>query len=100
QQRIDEPVNEYYTDIMKLCKIVDPDMIDVSKIDHLYHGITSSLMKEVLRQTPRTPAEFLEYARKEETLDRLVTTSVNQTDSAIVGTAAFKNTFHSNVAMD
>ncbi|CAF4522188.1 unnamed protein product [Rotaria socialis] len=33
-------------------------------------------------------------------LDRLVTTSVNETDSAIVGTAAFNNTFHSNVAMD
>ncbi|CAF3168047.1 unnamed protein product [Rotaria socialis] len=65
QQRIDEPVNEYYTDIMKLCKTVDPNMTDVSKIDHLYHGIKSSLMKEVLRQTPRTPAEFLEYARKE-----------------------------------
>ncbi|CAF3424589.1 unnamed protein product [Rotaria socialis] len=49
QQRIDEPVNEYYTDIMKLCKIVDPNMTDVSKIDHLYHGIKSSLMKEVHR---------------------------------------------------
>ncbi|CAM4974053.1 unnamed protein product [Rotaria socialis] len=100
QQRIDEPVNEYYTDIMKLCKIVDPNMTDVSKIDHLYHGIKSSLMKEVLRLTPRTSAEFLEYARKEETLDRLVTRSVNQTASAIDGTAAFNNTFHSNVAMD
>ncbi|CAF4355389.1 unnamed protein product, partial [Rotaria sp. Silwood2] len=99
-QRIDEPVIEYYTDIMKLCKIVDPNMTDMSKIDHLYHGLKSALMKEVLRQAPRTPSDFLEHARQEETLDRLVTTSVNHTDHDNAGTYASHNTFYPHMVVD
>ena len=76
QQRLDEPIIEYYTDVMKLCKVVDPNMTDASKIDHLCHGLKISLMREVLRHTPRTPAEFLEYAKQEEVLDQLVNTSL------------------------
>ena len=75
QQRYDEDVIEYYTDVMKLCKLVDPNMTDASKFDHLYHGLKSSLMKEVLRQAPSTPSAFLEHARRKENLDRLVTAS-------------------------
>ncbi|CAF3050663.1 unnamed protein product [Rotaria sp. Silwood2] len=82
-QHYDELVIEYYTDIMKLCKLVDPSMTDASKLDHLYHGLKHSLMKEVLRQNPQTPSDFLEHARREETLDRLVTTSVHHTNDTI-----------------
>ena len=64
---------------MKLCKIVDPNMVDLSKLDHLYHDLKPSLMKEVLRQAPNIPSNFLEHA-KQETLDRLVTASINQND--------------------
>ncbi|CAF1070792.1 unnamed protein product [Rotaria sordida] len=63
---------------MKLCKIIDPNLTDVSKVDHLYHGLKSSLMKEVFGRAPTTPSEFLEQARQEETLDRLVSTSIYQ----------------------
>ncbi|CAF1649883.1 unnamed protein product [Didymodactylos carnosus] len=55
QQRLNEPIIEYYIDIMKLCKTVDPDMTAVSKVDNLLHGLKSSLMKEVLRHAPETP---------------------------------------------
>ncbi|CAF5156715.1 unnamed protein product, partial [Rotaria socialis] len=48
---------------MKLCKLVDPHMTDASKLDHLYHGLKSSLMKDVLREAPATPAAFLDKAR-------------------------------------
>ena len=80
QQRHDEAVIEYYTDVMKLCKLVDPNMTDASKLDHLYHGLKSSLMKDVLREAPSTPSDFLEQARREENLDRLVTTATQQTN--------------------
>jgi hypothetical protein len=76
QQRIDEPIIEYYTDVMKLCKTIDPDMTNASKIDHLCHGLKQSLLREVLRHAPKTPAEFLEYAKHEEVLDCLVNTSL------------------------
>ncbi|CAF1487839.1 unnamed protein product, partial [Rotaria sordida] len=78
QQHYDEPVIEYYADVTKLCKIIDPSMTDVSKTDHLYHGLKSSLMKEVFGRAPTTPSEFLEQARQEETLDCLVSTSIYQ----------------------
>ncbi|CAF1502166.1 unnamed protein product, partial [Adineta steineri] len=80
QQRHDEAVIEYYTDVMKLCKLVDPSMTDASKLDHLYHGLKSSLMKDVLREAPATPAAFLDKARHEENLDRLVTTAAQHTN--------------------
>ncbi|CAF5224331.1 unnamed protein product, partial [Rotaria magnacalcarata] len=50
------------------------------KLDHLYHGLKSSLMKDVLREAPATPAEFLDKARHEENLDRLVTTAALHTN--------------------
>ncbi|CAF1931013.1 unnamed protein product [Rotaria magnacalcarata] len=80
QQRYEEAVIEYYTDAIKLCKLVDPNMTDASKLDHFYHGLKSSLMKDVLRGAPSTPADFLEQARREENLDRLVITSIPQTN--------------------
>ncbi|CAF3428363.1 unnamed protein product [Rotaria sp. Silwood1] len=58
QQCHDEPVIEYYTDVMKLCKIIDYNMTDVSKLDHLNHGLKLSLMKDVLRRAPTMPFEF------------------------------------------
>ena len=76
QQRLDEPIIAYYTDVMKLCKTVDPSMTDTCKIDHLCHGLKHSLLREVLRHAPTTPGEFLEYATHEEVLDCLVNTSL------------------------
>ncbi|CAF4519696.1 unnamed protein product, partial [Rotaria magnacalcarata] len=52
QQRYEEAVIEYYIDAIKLCKLVDPNMTDASKLDHFYHGLKSSLMKDVLRGAP------------------------------------------------
>ncbi|CAF3268936.1 unnamed protein product [Rotaria sp. Silwood2] len=101
QQRYDEPVIEYYTDVMKLCKLIDPNMTDVSKLDHLYHGLKSSLLKEVLRRAPTTPSEFLAYAKQEETLDRLVTTSVLQpADGHISDLHLTNNSFHQSAQIN
>ncbi|CAF4642281.1 unnamed protein product [Rotaria sp. Silwood2] len=91
QQRHDEAAIEYYTDVMKLCKLVDPTMTDASKLDHLYHGLKPSLMKEVLRRAPSTPAEFLENARQEENLDRLVNTSLQQTTDSVTQATNYSN---------
>ncbi|CAF5079092.1 unnamed protein product [Rotaria magnacalcarata] len=95
QQRHDEAVIEYYTDVMKLCKLVDPNMTDASKLDHLYHGLKSSLMKEVLREAPLTPSAFLEQARQEENLDCLVTTAAQQaTDNNTQATTYSNNSLY------
>ena len=89
QQCYDELVIEYCTDVMKLCKIIDPNMTDVSTLDDLYHGLKPSLLKEVLRQAPLTPTAFLDYACQEEALDRFVGMSIHPT--ATIDTS-FNNT--------
>lgn len=80
QQGIDETVIEYYTNILKLCKIVDPEMTNATKLDYLYHGLRPSLLKDVFRKQPQTPAEFLEHARHEEVLETFMNTSANTGD--------------------
>lgn len=94
-QRYDEPIIEYYTDVLKLCNLVDPSMTDASKIDHLYHGLKNSLMKEVLRQNPQTPSDFLQHARQEETLERLVTTSAQHTNDFIASNVPYNESPYS-----
>ncbi|CAF3295255.1 unnamed protein product, partial [Rotaria sp. Silwood2] len=91
QQRHDEAVIEYYTDVMKLCKLVDPTMTDASKIDHLFHGLKPSIMKEVFRRAPSTPAEFLEQARQEENLDCFVNTSFQHTNDSDTQATNYSN---------
>ncbi|CAF4463917.1 unnamed protein product, partial [Didymodactylos carnosus] len=75
KQGWNESVTAYYTDIIRLCKTVDDKMTDASKLDHLQQGLKPSLIKEVLRQKPATPSEFLEHARQEEVLNQLVITN-------------------------
>jgi hypothetical protein len=79
KQALTEPVTNYVTDVLRLCKIIDPTMTEPSKLDHLQHGLKSSLLKEVLRKEPSTTSQFLEYARKEEVLNSLVHTNEHET---------------------
>ncbi|CAF2933647.1 unnamed protein product [Rotaria sp. Silwood2] len=76
---------------MKLCKLVDPPMTDAYKLDHLYHGLKPSLMKEGFRRAPSTPAEFLEQARQEKNLDRLVNTSFQQINDSDTQATNYSN---------
>ncbi|CAF3309101.1 unnamed protein product [Rotaria socialis] len=49
--------------------------------DILFHIHTRTYTPTpVLRRAPSTPADFLEQARREENSDRLVTTSIHQTN--------------------
>ncbi|CAF2933630.1 unnamed protein product [Rotaria sp. Silwood2] len=73
--------NRLRTHVMKLCKL----------LDHLYHGLKSSLMKDVLREAPSTPSGFLEQARREENLDRLVTTAARQTNNNDTQATTYSN---------
>ncbi|CAF1483654.1 unnamed protein product [Didymodactylos carnosus] len=53
-------------------------MTNASKVDHLFHGLKSSLMKEVFRHAPTTPKEFLKVAKQEEVLEQLVNVSLSR----------------------
>ncbi|CAF1457107.1 unnamed protein product, partial [Didymodactylos carnosus] len=46
-------------------------MTDASKVDHLFHGLKSSFIKEVFRHAPTTSEEVLKVAKQEEVLEQL-----------------------------
>ncbi|CAF1082964.1 unnamed protein product [Didymodactylos carnosus] len=77
KQRNDESINQYFTDVLRLCNLVDPHMTDTSKLDHLQHGLKHSLIKDVLRHAPTTPAEFLHHARSEKMLEQFAANSLS-----------------------
>ena len=63
-QRIDEPVSEYFCDVIYLCSKVDPNMTDEMKIEHLLRGLKPLLLDRVYpslkdRPNPPTLRDFL-----------------------------------------
>ncbi|CAF1581621.1 unnamed protein product [Didymodactylos carnosus] len=77
QQRIDETVLHYYTDMMELANRIDHQMNGELKVVYLTTGLKISLKKEVLRNKPQTPAEFTKYAQDEEKLGSSITTQIS-----------------------
>ncbi|CAF4227808.1 unnamed protein product, partial [Didymodactylos carnosus] len=70
RQGLQESVMHYYNDILQLCETMDSQMTDQSKLIYLLQGLKLSLHKEVARQEPKTPLEFIQVAQKEERLDQ------------------------------
>ena len=58
-QGIDEPTNNYYYDILDLCRIVDPAMSEANRLEYLYRGLRPSLLEKVYPMRPLTVADFL-----------------------------------------
>lgn len=63
-QRIDEPVSEYFCDVIYLCSKIDPNMTDEMKIEHLLRGLKPLLLDRVYpslkdRPNPPTLRDFL-----------------------------------------
>ncbi|CAF3164935.1 unnamed protein product [Rotaria sp. Silwood2] len=71
EQGINEDVNHYYFQIMKLCVEANPMMDDANKLQYLKDGLKPSLRFDVLLQNPTTSEKFLEYAQKVEELKSL-----------------------------
>lgn len=69
QQGMAETILHYYTEMIELFDTIDLKMTDNMKVIYLTTGVKSSIKKEILRQAPKTPAEFLEVAQAEEKLD-------------------------------
>ncbi|CAF4035494.1 unnamed protein product, partial [Didymodactylos carnosus] len=73
RQGLQESVMHYYNEILQLCETMDSQMTDQSKLIYLLQGLKLSLQKEVARQEPKTPLEFIQVAQKEERLDQSYT---------------------------
>ena len=68
QQLKDENGVEYYYDVIALCKVVDPEMSENEKVNHLMRGLGAELTKVAYPKSRdiKTAEEFLTLIRLEE----------------------------------
>ncbi|XP_057377946.1 uncharacterized protein LOC130699908 [Daphnia carinata] len=59
----DEDVTEYYHDVLDMCRIVQPDMAEEVRIDHLFRGLSPTLYERLYVLGIKTCEDFLEEAR-------------------------------------
>ena len=59
----DESHLAYYYDIMNMCRILDPNMNENTKLDHLYQGLKRSIFTSVCIQKPETCERFLKLIK-------------------------------------
>ncbi|CAF0911664.1 unnamed protein product [Didymodactylos carnosus] len=76
QQGLDETILHYYNDMM------DTDMNGQLKVAYLKAGLKVSLKKDVMRQDPKTPAQFLEVAQVEEKLNSSLTMQMDNVQTS------------------
>ncbi|KZS13365.1 Uncharacterized protein APZ42_021523 [Daphnia magna] len=59
----EEDITEYYHDVMDMCRIVQPDMAEEVRIDHLFRGLSLALYERLYVLCIKSCEEFLEEAR-------------------------------------
>ena len=63
KQGLNEPVQQYYYDVLNLCMRVNLEMSDEEKLFHLCQGLKSTLLEKVLPFEPRTCKELLQKCK-------------------------------------
>jgi hypothetical protein len=58
-QGLNEPATEYYYDVLNLCRSVDPNMSEESKVENLFRGLSPILVQRLYPLRLRNCAEFL-----------------------------------------
>ncbi|XP_077536205.1 uncharacterized protein LOC144148561 [Haemaphysalis longicornis] len=61
-QRQNESVTMYTEDMVRLCRRADPAMTDEKKVRHLMRGVKQDIFAGLMRNPPRTVAEFVSEA--------------------------------------
>ncbi|KAK4017592.1 hypothetical protein OUZ56_033206 [Daphnia magna] len=59
----EEDITEYYHDVMDMCRMVQPDMAEEVRIDHLFRGLSPALYERLYVLGIKSCEEFLEEAR-------------------------------------
>ncbi|KAK4023288.1 hypothetical protein OUZ56_008706 [Daphnia magna] len=58
-----EDITEYYHGVMDMCRMVQPDMAEEVRIDHLFRGLSPALYERLYVLGIKSCEEFLEEAR-------------------------------------
>ncbi|KZS02356.1 Uncharacterized protein APZ42_000633, partial [Daphnia magna] len=62
-QGVDEPTIRYYYEILNLCRLVDPNMSETNRLEHLFRGLRPTLFRKIYPLKPKTCEEFLALAK-------------------------------------
>jgi hypothetical protein len=62
-QGLEEPTVGYFYDVLDLCRLVDPNMADPTKIEYLFRGLRPTLVEKIYPCRPQTCTEFLAHVK-------------------------------------
>ena len=66
RQALNESVQTYYFDVMRLCSRLNPDMPTNERLLHLLRGLKPSLAQTLIMLNPQTCSELLEQGKRAE----------------------------------
>ncbi|CAF4401018.1 unnamed protein product, partial [Didymodactylos carnosus] len=98
QQTNNQTVKQYYAEILKLCKEADIQMSEQMKLQYLLDNLKPSIKIKVIEKSPKTTAQFLEYAKTVEDLQTLISSDPNLSNFASDNVTATSPTFRSNTS--
>ncbi|CAF2007494.1 unnamed protein product [Rotaria magnacalcarata] len=94
-----QSVQNFFNEVIKLCKKADYDMTDSTKLKNLLNKVKPSIQLEVRKKKPKTTVEFLEYAKEIEELLQLSSIGTDSVlSSASKSNNSTKNTTSSNTS--
>ncbi|CAF1545004.1 unnamed protein product, partial [Didymodactylos carnosus] len=77
QQTNNQTVKQYYAEILKLCEEADIQVSEQMKLQYLLDNLKPSIKIKVIEKSPKTTAQFLEYAKTVEDLQTLISSDPN-----------------------
>ena len=66
RQALDEPIQTYYFDVMRLCTRLNPEMPPNERLLHLLRGLKPSLAQTIIMFNPRDCSDLLEQGKRAE----------------------------------
>ena len=64
RQRADKSLSEYHFDVLNMCRLVNRNMAERTKIDYLLRGLKPDLMEKMWMTKSQTSAEFLREGKR------------------------------------
>lgn len=77
-----QPVRNFYNEVLKLCTAADSSMSESTKLKNLLNKVKPTIQLEVRKRKPKSPAEFLEIAKEIEELLQLSNLSTDTSTSS------------------
>jgi Ty3 transposon capsid-like protein len=86
-QGANQPIRNFFNEILKLCKEADSTMSESTKLKNLVNKTRPTIQFEVRKKKPTNTSQFLEYAKEAEELLQLSSMTMEDNSAAYVHTS-------------